>query len=505
MTGMADVLLRIADPAVGCVLGGCGSILTVRRRRSLVGPLMLLACGCWFLGSLWSVAVFLHRGPLVHLHISYPTGRIRRPLAIVTVVCAYLVSVVEALAADPWVTLSIAVLVAVAAGDIFARTSGPARKAGGPALGAALTFASVLALSAVNQLLLWQSDRLVLLVYDLAICVVALLLAADLQLGRWTEATVADFVTQLGARPDAGTLTLAVQHALGDPTATIGFWLPDQRRYIDDRGAPFDPPTDRADRAMIKVDDHGQPAAILIHDATAARDQQLITDVTTALRIALGNARLRASVRAGVEELGRARRRLVEAADAQRRKLESDLAAGPRRRLSELTRLLEHAEAQTDDGVRDQFRAALAEVAAAETELKALADGIRPAVLESTGLAAALPLLVGFARPTRVSVDVAPARLPPAVEGAIYFVCAEALTNLAKHARASEASVIVTVEQRNVVARIADDGCGGADPDGHGLRGLRDRVEALDGRLTVRDRSGGGTLLEAIIPTVEMP
>ena len=223
---MDDILLQIADPTVGVVLGGCGSMLTVRRRQSLVGPLMLLGCGSWFLGSLLSAALFFHRGPLVHLHISYPTGRIRRLLAIVTVTCVYLVSIVEAIAANLWVTLSVAVLVALAAADIYAGTSGRARKAGGPALAAALTFASVLALGAANQLLHWQNDRLILLLYDLAICLVALLLTADLLWGRWTEATVADFVTQLGVRPDAGTLSTAIRRALGDPTPPLASGSP---------------------------------------------------------------------------------------------------------------------------------------------------------------------------------------------------------------------------------------------------------------------------------------
>ena len=137
----------------------------------------------------------------------------------------------------------------MAAADIYARTSGPARKAGGPALGAALTFASVLALSAANQLLLWQNDRLVLLLYDLAICVVALVLAADLLWGRWTEATVADFVTQLGARPDAGTLTRAVQRRAGRSDRAIGFWLRTSADTSTTAARRSMPPTDRADRS----------------------------------------------------------------------------------------------------------------------------------------------------------------------------------------------------------------------------------------------------------------
>lgn len=502
---MDDILLQVADPTVGVLLGGCGSILIMRRRQSLVGPLLLLGCGCWFLGSLWSAALFFHRGPLVNLHISYPTGRIRRPLAIVTVTCVYLVSIVEAVAANPWVTLSMAVLVALAAADIYARTSGPARKAGGPALAAALTFASVLALSAANQLLHWQSDRLILLLYDLAICLVALLLTADLLWGRWTEATVADFVTQLGARPDAGTLSTAIRRALDDPTAAVGFWLPDQRRYVDDSGAPFDPPTDPTRRAVIEINDPGEPAAMLVHDTTAAHDPQLITDVTVAVRIALGNARLRARIRAGVVELGQARRRIVESADAQRRQLEADLDVGPRRRLTALTSLLEQAETEADPGRREKLRAMMTEVADAEAELAELAEGIRPAALQAGGLAEALPAVIARARPTRVKLNVTACRLPPAIEGAVYFACAEALANVTKHAQAMDASVDVAVHSGEVMARILDDGIGGADPHGSGLRGLRDRIEALDGTLTVGNRPGGGTVIEAMIPVAGAP
>ena len=313
---MSDLLLGIADPAVGVVLAGCGSVLCVRRPRSLIGPLMLAAAGCWFLGSIWIVAVFLHRGPagapphlLSHRQDAQAPGDRDRDLR------------VRGLdrrgdRRNPWVTLAMAVLVAVAAADIYARTSGPARKAGGPALGAALTFASVLALSSANQLLVWENDRLVLLLYDLAICVVALVLSADLLWGRWTEATVADFVTQVGARPDLGTLTGALQRALGDPSVALGYWLPDQHRYVDDAGQSFELPLDDSSRIVIRVEEHGEPVAVLIKDGAVQQDERLLADITAALRLALGNARLRAQVRANITELGIARRRLVEAADA---------------------------------------------------------------------------------------------------------------------------------------------------------------------------------------------
>lgn len=120
--------------------------------------------------------------------------------------------------------------------------------------------------------------------------------------------------------------------------------------------------------------------------------------------------------------------------------------------------------------------------------------------MESGGLPAALSLLVQRAQPTLLHLDVTPTRLPAPLEGAVYFVCAEALVNMAKHADAHRGSIEVAVEDGSVVTRIVDDGRGGADARGSGLRGLRDRVEALEGTMSVGDRAGGGTILEARIP-----
>jgi signal transduction histidine kinase len=102
-----------------------------------------------------------------------------------------------------------------------------------------------------------------------------------------------------------------------------------------------------------------------------------------------------------------------------------------------------------------------------------------------------------------VDLTVHGGRLPLAVEGAVYFVCAEALTNIAKHANATRASVAITLDHGDVIARIVDDGRGGADRNGSGMRGLADRVEALGGQLSVTERSQGGTVLMARIPLEE--
>jgi signal transduction histidine kinase len=499
---MPDPLLQILDPIVGVVLLTCGAVAWARRPRSRVGVVMVAASGCWFLGSLWSAAVFLHRGPLVHLHLSYPTSRVRRPLTVLTVLAAYVVAVVEGVVDSPWLTVGLAVLVAVAALDVYTKTSGKARKAGGPALGAALAFAGVLALSSANLLLGWDADRPVLIVYDLTVCAVVMILTADLLWGRWTDATVADLVTQLGGQTDTAGLQGELRRALGDPTLTVGYWLAEENRYVDETGAVVDLAS-RDGRALTTIEGYGEPVAVLLHDPAVLDDQALVDGAISALRLAVTNVRMRAHVRARVSELAAARRRIVEAADAQRRALESELAAGTERRLNSVANLLDEAYDQADESIRVEVGDVRAELRGALDELREFAQGIRPPLLGSGGLGAALPVLAERGS-VPVQLEIAVGRLAPAIESAVYFVCAEGLTNIAKHSAANQAWVSVRVDSGDVIARVVDDGTGGADPGGLGLRGLADRVEALGGSLRV-DSDTGGTVVEARTPVDAPP
>src|SRR5215211_4245163 len=147
-----DLALVVADGVVGLVLVTCGVVAWQRRGESRAGPLMVLSGYTWFAGNFWSQLLYLHRGPLVHLHISYPTGRLRRRLAQVTVVAAYVDAVIEPVASNDGLTLVLAALVAAAALDGYLRSSGTARRAGVPALVAALAFAGVLAFGAIQRL-----------------------------------------------------------------------------------------------------------------------------------------------------------------------------------------------------------------------------------------------------------------------------------------------------------------------------------------------------------------
>ena len=135
----------------------------------------------------------------------------------------------------------------------------------------------------------------------------------------------------------------------------------------------------------------------------------------------------------------------------------------------------------------------------ATAELRELAHGILPAVLTSGGLRAGVDALASR-MPVPVEIDVSVGRLPAAVEATAYFVVAEALTNVAKHARAGHAEVMARIEDGTLAVQVRDDGVGGARPDGSGLVGLADRLAALDGRLRVESPADGGTLIAAAIP-----
>jgi signal transduction histidine kinase len=205
-----------------------------------------------------------------------------------------------------------------------------------------------------------------------------------------------------------------------------------------------------------------------------------------------------------VDDLRDARARIIAAADAERRRIERDLHDGAQQRLVALSLTLGMAEsrlAADPPAAATLIAQAREEAALAVKELRDLASGIHPALLSERGLGPALDALAARA-PVPTTVDGVPAdRLPPQVESAVYFVTAEALTNVAKYAGAMSAGVTLVVEHGRLRLMVRDDGAGGADINGGtGLAGLRDRVEALDGLLHVDSPPGLGTTVIAEIP-----
>jgi signal transduction histidine kinase len=212
---------------------------------------------------------------------------------------------------------------------------------------------------------------------------------------------------------------------------------------------------------------------------------------------------LQAQLRANVEELRGSRARVIEAGQRERRRLERDLHDGAQQRLVALS--LNLGVLQTRLGADPEAETLLAEarteIAVSLAELRDLARGLHPAVVSDHGLAVAVESLAARAPvPLRLEVDL-DGRLDEAVEVAAYYVICESLANIGKHARATAASVHVSRTGDQLVVEVIDDGVGGADTEGGtGLRGLADRVEALDGRLRVWTPRGGGTRVRAELP-----
>ena len=203
-----------------------------------------------------------------------------------------------------------------------------------------------------------------------------------------------------------------------------------------------------------------------------------------------------------MEELRASRARLVEAGDAARRRLERDLHDGAQSRLVALALTLRAARGRVKDDAQlaELLDSAQEELRTSLAELRELARGIHPAVLTERGLEPALQSLVARA-PVPVTVEASEARLPGPVESAAYFVVSEALANVAKYAQATHASVTVAQTNGDLTVEVVDDGVGGADvARGSGLRGLQDRLAALDGSLSLDSPAGRGTRLRARIP-----
>jgi signal transduction histidine kinase len=223
--------------------------------------------------------------------------------------------------------------------------------------------------------------------------------------------------------------------------------------------------------------------------------------VVAAAAIAIANERLQAESAQRVLELRASRERLVTAGDAERRRLERNLHDGAQQRLVAIAlqlRILQGRIRRDPEAAEELAAAAGDELALSLAELRELARGIHPAVLEH-GLAAALESLASRSPvPTTVACAL---KLPEPLELAAYFVASEALANVAKYSRATSASVRVWRAGDTARIEIADDGVGGADASsGSGLRGLADRVEALDGRLSVVSPPGAGTIVAAELP-----
>ena len=362
--------------------------------------------------------------------------------------------------------------------------------------------ATVLASAAFMLKSVGNNAPVLLWVLYVTLIAVALAVLADMMRARLAQSAVGELVVELGANTTPPNLRDVLARTLHDPSLEVAFWLPEFEMYADRAGRRLELGP-AAGRATTIVEHGGRPVAALLHDASLQKERALLDAVGAAAGMALENARLESELRARVEELRRSRTRIVEVAQSERRRLERDLHDGAQQRLVTLSvQLTGLAKRLTDDpAAMNALSTARSELDESMRELRELARGIHPAVITERGLAAALDGLGSRASiPVEIKVDL-DGRLPEVVELAAYYFVSESLTNAAKHARASSASVEVTENEAGVCVEVLDNGVGGANADGgSGLCGLQDRVEALGGRVRIWSPSGGGTRLRAEIP-----
>jgi signal transduction histidine kinase len=322
------------------------------------------------------------------------------------------------------------------------------------------------------------------------------LVRADVSQSRGVRSLVA----RLADLPERADLRDALADALGDPTLRLAFWLPEQERYVDAAGAPV---VVGSDQMVTEIERDGRRVAAIVHDRALAEHTETVQAAGAATALLLENQRLDAELRAHIVELRASRTRIVEAADTERRRIERNLHDGAQSRLVALALNMRLGRAAVGDEspAAALIDASIDEVRQSLEELRELARGIHPPVLSQRGLEPALRVLAARAPLPVEFVGGLGDRLPEAVETAAYFVVSEALTNVAKYAQAEHATVRIQRDDGRLLLEISDDGVGGAQPDaGSGLRGLADRVAALDGELDITSPAGEGTRLRVRLP-----
>ena len=341
------LLLAAMDLAVGVTLLAGGLLAWAHRPDRRSGGLMVIAGVAWFAGTLASTAVLIHRGPLAHSYLSYPTGRLRRRAEQAAIVAAYAYAI-SSLAADDVATLAMAAVLGLVATRAYIRTSGPARTAATPAVAATLAFAALLAGVSVEHLAGSASDRTLLLVYDGVILATTIALLVEFRSARAVDDTVTDLVVGLGEPSRSDTVRDRLARALGDPTLVVGYWIPERAAYVDDTGRPVQAPATNTHRTLTEVTDGTDPLAVLVYDTAVLEDPRLLGAAPPPRDWPSPTDASKPTHAARVRDLATSRRRIVDAHDAQRQRIEHELRTGTERRLERVSALLDDARRHAD-------------------------------------------------------------------------------------------------------------------------------------------------------------
>jgi signal transduction histidine kinase len=551
----------LAGILVGAVGGytfiGAGVVAYVRRPNNRVGLLMVLVGVGFFAEDVqlssqpWvhSFGLLFIRatdGALVHLVLAFPegrlTGRVERALAGVTYGVVFVLAPVVALFTDTEIrelpktnvllvardsrvvalsgllfqVFGVVVTVGLVAVLVrrWLRAGPPLRRVLAPVFVTGLLGAVGTAAAGFTDVRGSPGEALAW-VPRVAFCLLPIGFLAGVWRVRLGRTAVGTLLAQLREPMSAAQLQAALARAVGDPSLRVGYWRPDAEVFVDGDGWPLAMPGpgngDGDGDGVTLVQPGGRRVAVLIHDPALREDGHVLRAVAAAAELTLENQRLTAEVRAQLTEVRELAGRLVAAGDDERRRLERDLHDGAQQRLVSVAFKFRRAAERMKD-TDDADAAALlvdgvAGLQAAIAELRELARGIHPAVLNDAGLLPALQSLAERMPEPEVHLRLgAVPRLPPAHEATGYFLAAEALTNTLKHAAARHVGVAVAYQAGVLRIEVTDDGVGGADlRAGSGLLGIRDRVTALGGRFMLRSVPGQGTSVAAEISCLPVP
>lgn len=300
-------------------------------------------------------------------------------------------------------------------------------------------------------------------------------------------------VVRSGLTAAAPDLDALMAQATGDPSIRILFPAGDDTWVTS--GGRVEVPGENG----VEVVRRSSVAARIEFDPRRSQ-RTVVSAVADEAATEIDNLGLRAELARQVEQMRESRKRLASAHLEERRRMERDLHDGAQQRILAIALQLQSARVNGADTVlRDEVDRAITHLGLTVQELRDLAAGLQPAALAGGGLRAAVEDL-GSRLPLRVRLDVVDQRFPPGVEGAAWFVIAEAVANSVKHARVDEVSITVSAAAREVHVSVCDAGVGGTDPQGSGLQGLADRVAALGGSLSVGPNHPRGTRVEASLP-----
>lgn len=512
-------------PIMSLVYVAAGLFAWTRRPSSRLGLIMIFGGGIWLLAGMvnidsealqavGSVCRILGIGVIVHLLISFPSGRLHTRAERLVVVAGYLTCLVLEIPnwmfapegalsladrpelVDAGITvlrISAAIVVAATVAILIGRMrrmTPEQRHVFAPLSSYGIfTLLFVLVADSIANDVLGGVGLLLPALQLSVIALVPVAFAAAASRGGFARtADIAELGTWLAAEDNTRpTLRQALADTLGDTSLQLLFRLPGDETLVDDRGVAVANPEPDRTRGVVEIELSGEPVGAIVYDAVLLDRPEDVREAGRVIALALDRERL-------VVELRASRSRLVASADEERRRIARDLHDGLQ---SRLVFLAVQAGTGADAGtVRAGIEKAI-------DELRDLVEGVMPVQLTERGLSAAIEDLADR-MPTPITLSVAgfEQRLAPEIETAAYFIVSEAMVNAVKHSGSATLAVSLERSNGNLSVEVADSGTGGATfGGGSGMRGMDDRVAALGGRLTV-ESADNGTRVMAVIPCV---